>query len=161
LPVVVAVVRVRGLLAAGQRREDLVAALTARQARRREELAFVYGDGPTSFERIISWLARVALLVAVGSVAAAVGVLPVPVFLVRLLPAGCRWCRSDRAAREHRGARPYRATHRPRRRTESPILAGAPGPRAVSLRCAAPYRRFADRHGAGSSGNARLSAGGH
>src|SRR5438552_1017259 len=88
LPVVVAVVRVRGLLAAGQRREDLVAALTARQARRREELAFVYGEGPTSFERIISWLARVALLVAVGLVAAAVGVLPVPVFLVPLLPAG-------------------------------------------------------------------------
>src|SRR6266550_2953148 len=45
LPVVVAVARVRRLLAAGHQRDELVAALAARQARRREELAFVYGNG--------------------------------------------------------------------------------------------------------------------
>jgi hypothetical protein len=86
LPAVLTVVRVRRLLAAGHRREDLVAALAARQARRREELAFVYGQGPTSFERSITWLARVALLVAASAVAGSSGVLAVPVLLVPLLP---------------------------------------------------------------------------
>jgi serine/threonine-protein kinase len=73
LPVAVAIVRVRRLLAAGHRHEDLVAALISRQARRREERAFVYGEGPTSFERVIGWLARVSLLVAIGAVAASLG----------------------------------------------------------------------------------------
>jgi hypothetical protein len=86
LPVIVALVRVRRLLAAGHRREDLVAALASRQARRREELAFVYGQGPTSFERSITWLAPVALLVAAAAVAAGSGVFAVPVPLVPLLP---------------------------------------------------------------------------
>ena len=85
-PVVVAVVRVRGLVTAGQRREDLVAALASRQARRREELAFVYGDGPTSFERIMTWLARLALVVAATGVAGAAEMLAVPGVLVPLLP---------------------------------------------------------------------------
>ena len=85
-PVVVAVVRVRGLLTAGQRREDLVAALDSRQARRREELAFVYGDGPTSFERIMTWLARAALVVTATGVAVASGAFAVPVLLAPLLP---------------------------------------------------------------------------
>ena len=74
LPLVVQLVRVRRLLVSGHRREDLVAALAARQGRRREELAFVYGPGPTSFERIITWLARAAVLAAIVSVS---GVLPV------------------------------------------------------------------------------------
>jgi len=86
LPVGVAVVRVRRLLAAGHRRDELVAALTARQARRREELAFVYGPGPTSFERGIGWLARVALLAAVTGGAAALGVFDLPAQLAPLLP---------------------------------------------------------------------------
>src|SRR5712664_883532 len=64
LPAAVAVVRVRRLLAAGQQRDALVAALAARQARRREELAFLYGSGTTSFERGIALLARVALVLA-------------------------------------------------------------------------------------------------
>jgi hypothetical protein len=87
VPALVAVVRVRRLLAAGHRRADLVAALAARQARRREELAFVYGPVPTSFERGITWLSRVALLVAVTGVAAMLGVFDVPQLLAPLLPS--------------------------------------------------------------------------
>ena len=87
LPAVLAVVRVRRLLAAGHRRDELVAALAARQARRREELAFVYGPGPTSFERGIAWLARVALLVAIAGVAGVLGVFDVPPLLAPLLPS--------------------------------------------------------------------------
>lgn len=78
IPLVVQLVRVRRLLVAGHRREDLVAALAARQGRRREELAFVYGPGPTSFERIITWLARAAVLAAIVSVSGAVPVLADP-----------------------------------------------------------------------------------
>jgi serine/threonine-protein kinase len=85
LPVMVQLVRVRRLLFAGHRREDLVAALAARQGRRREELAFVYGPGPTSFERIITWLARAAVLAAIVSVS---GVLPVLAHPTILLGAG-------------------------------------------------------------------------
>jgi serine/threonine-protein kinase len=73
LPVIVQIVRVRRLLAAGHRREDLVAALAARQARRREELAFVYGSGPTSFENSLAWLARVSLLLAIAALVGALG----------------------------------------------------------------------------------------
>lgn len=87
LPAVVAIVRVRRLLAAGHEREELVAALAARQARRREELAFVYGNGPTSFERSIALVARASLLVTVVAVAGGVGVIGVPGLLVPLLPA--------------------------------------------------------------------------
>jgi len=87
LPAVVAVVRVRRLLTAGQQRDALVAALAARQARRREELAFAYGPVTTSFERGIAWLARVALLVATAAVAGALGAIDLPLALVPLLPA--------------------------------------------------------------------------
>jgi serine/threonine-protein kinase len=73
LPVIVQIVRVRRLLAAGHRREELVAALAARQARRREELAFVYGSGPTSFENSLAWLARVNLLLAIAALVGALG----------------------------------------------------------------------------------------
>jgi len=86
LPAVVAGVRVRRLLAAGQQRDALVAALAARQARRREELAFLYGSGTTSFERGIAWLARVALVLATAAVAGALGAIEVPLALVPLLP---------------------------------------------------------------------------
>ena len=87
LPAVVAVVRVRRLLTVGQQRDALVAALAARQARRREELAFAYGPVTTSFERGIAWLARVALLVATAAVAGALGAIDLPLALVPLLPA--------------------------------------------------------------------------
>jgi len=85
LPAVVAVVRVRRLLAAGHNRDELVAALSARQARRREELAFVYGPGPASFEWGIGWLARVAVIAAITGAAGVLGVFAVPQQLAPLL----------------------------------------------------------------------------
>jgi len=68
LPAALAIVRVRRLLAAGYRHEDLATALAAERGRRREELAFIYGATPTPFERGVQWLARVAVLVAVAGV---------------------------------------------------------------------------------------------
>ncbi|PYO90892.1 MAG: hypothetical protein DMD58_05845 [Gemmatimonadetes bacterium] len=65
---------------------DLVAALVARQARRREELTFVYGPRPVGIERAIAWLARVALLGTAAAVAAIAGVIAVPPDAVPLLP---------------------------------------------------------------------------
>lgn len=86
-PVLFAVARVRRLIAAGHQRGDLVAALAARQARRREELAFVYGSRATSFERALGWLARVALLASAAAVAGVAGVFAVPPVLLQLLPS--------------------------------------------------------------------------
>ena len=87
LPVVVAAARVRRLIAAGQQRDALVAALAARQARRREELAFVYGNGPTSFELSIGWLARMALLVTMAAVAGTLGLIDLPALVEPLVPS--------------------------------------------------------------------------
>jgi serine/threonine-protein kinase len=86
LPLIVEVARVRRLLAAGHRRDELVAALAARQGRRREELAFVYGTGETSFERSLTWLARAALLVAACAVGVIATALPVPDAVAALFP---------------------------------------------------------------------------
>jgi len=68
VPAWVAIARVRRLIAAGHRREDLVAALATAQARRLEELAIAYGAEPSSFDRGVHWLARTALLVAAAAV---------------------------------------------------------------------------------------------
>src|SRR5467141_1012241 len=87
LPVVIAAARVRRLIAAGQQRDALVAALAARQARRREELAFVYGNGPTSFELSIGWLARMALLVTMAAVAGTLGLIDLPALVEPLVPS--------------------------------------------------------------------------
>jgi serine/threonine-protein kinase len=57
----VAIARVRRLIATGHRREELVAALAAAQARRIEELAIAYGAEPSPFDRGVQWLARGAL----------------------------------------------------------------------------------------------------
>ncbi len=86
VPGVVAVARVRRLLAAGHDRGDLVAALAARQARRREELVFVYGSRPVGLERAIAWLARVALLGTVTAAAGVLGAIDMPPALLPLLP---------------------------------------------------------------------------
>jgi serine/threonine-protein kinase len=86
LPIAVAVARVRGLLAGGHDRAELVRALAARQARRREELAFVYGPGPSRFERGIAWLARASLLTTMAAVAAASDLIDLPLRFMRLLP---------------------------------------------------------------------------
>jgi eukaryotic-like serine/threonine-protein kinase len=86
LPIVVAVARVRGLLAGGHDRAELVRALAARQARRREELAFVYGPGPSRFERGIAWLARASLVTTIAAVAAASDPIDLPLLLMQHLP---------------------------------------------------------------------------
>jgi len=87
LPVLVTVARVRRLLAAGHQREELVAALAARQARRREELAFVYGTGPTSFERSMGWLARLAFLTTIAGVGGVMDFIDVPPVVGPFLPS--------------------------------------------------------------------------
>jgi len=87
LPVLVTVARVRRLLAAGHQREELVAALAARQARRREELAFVYGTGPTSFERSMGWLARLAFLTTIAGVGGVLDFIDVPPVVGPFLPS--------------------------------------------------------------------------
>ena len=89
LPAIVQYARVRRLLEAGHRRDELVAALAARQVRRREELAFVYGTGPTSFERSLAWLGRAALVVTACATAAMLGVLPLPESFATAVPALC------------------------------------------------------------------------
>src|SRR3989442_13809604 len=62
--------RVRRLFPAGYEREDLVEALEAALERRREAPAFLYGDGPSGFERTLRRLSYAAL----GAAAAPVGV---------------------------------------------------------------------------------------
>jgi hypothetical protein len=87
VPAVVAVSRVRRLLVAGRNRGELVAALAARQARRREELVFAYGPRPVGLERAIASLARIAILISGAAVAAMMEAVTVPPDLEALLPA--------------------------------------------------------------------------
>jgi len=53
VPLLVMVARVRRLRKAGHRREELVDALHAELSHRREELAFLYGKGPSRLERAL------------------------------------------------------------------------------------------------------------
>lgn len=69
-PIVVMRARVRRLLAAGLDREDLVEALEAEWACRREEAAFTYGPGASRIERAATALAYAGLGMAAGVVAA-------------------------------------------------------------------------------------------
>jgi len=70
VPLVVMVARVRRLRKAGYGREDLVDALRAELSHRREELAFLYGDGPSRLERASRLLCYVCVATAAGIVAA-------------------------------------------------------------------------------------------
>ena len=79
LPAGVLLSRVRRLRRAGFDWEDLVEAIEEEWARRREELAFLYGEGPSGFERALRW-------VAYAGVAAAGVVVGVPL----VVPAGLR-----------------------------------------------------------------------
>jgi len=69
LPVVMTLARVRRLRAAGFDRDDLTDALAVELGRRREELAFLYGEGPTRVERVARRLAYAGLAVAAAIVA--------------------------------------------------------------------------------------------
>jgi eukaryotic-like serine/threonine-protein kinase len=70
LPVGVLVARIRRLLRAGFGRRDLVAVLRTELTRRREELAFLYGAGPSGLERTLGRACYLALVAAAGGVAA-------------------------------------------------------------------------------------------
>ena len=71
VPLGVMVSRVRRLLRAGYGRRDLIDALRAELFHRREELAFLYGDGPSGLERV----SRVVCYSALAAGAAVVGLL--------------------------------------------------------------------------------------
>ncbi|PYP46289.1 MAG: hypothetical protein DMD42_04390 [Gemmatimonadetes bacterium] len=72
VPLVVMVARVRRLRKAGYIREDLVDALRAELSHRREELAFLYGDGPSRLERALRRVCYGCVAAAGGIVAALV-----------------------------------------------------------------------------------------
>ena len=63
-----AVRRVRHLVTAGHNREELVAALEATLERRREELAFVYGENGSPLERLFRAVAYVGVLATAAAV---------------------------------------------------------------------------------------------
>src|SRR3989442_2064643 len=75
LPVVVMVRRVRRLRKAGYGRDDLVDALRADLSHRREELAFLYGEGRSPLERALRRLCY-ACVAAAGGVVLAMERLP-------------------------------------------------------------------------------------
>src|SRR2546430_461317 len=68
VPLVVRVARVRRLGKAGYGREDLVDALRAELAHRREELAVLYGGGPSPLERALRPVCYGCIAVAGGIV---------------------------------------------------------------------------------------------
>ncbi len=70
LPAGVMLARVRRLLAAGYAREDLTDALGDDFERRREELAFLYGEGPSRLERVLRAVCYVCTGLAGGIVGA-------------------------------------------------------------------------------------------
>src|SRR5438309_5507960 len=69
-PITVMLARVRRLVRAGFGHRDLTEALRAELFHRREELAFLYGEGPSRLERVSRRMCYLALAVAAGVVAA-------------------------------------------------------------------------------------------
>jgi hypothetical protein len=70
-PLAVMLARVRRLVRAGFGHRDLTDALRAELFHRREELAFLYGEGPSRLERVSRRVCYLALAIAAGVVAAA------------------------------------------------------------------------------------------
>src|SRR5205085_6031254 len=70
-PLAAMLARVRRLLRAGFDHRDLTDALRAELFHRREELAFLYGEGPSRLERVSRRVCYLALAVAASVVAAA------------------------------------------------------------------------------------------
>jgi len=70
LPLAVMVARVRRLRKAGHGRDDLIDALRAELSHRREELAFLYGEGPSWLERALRRLCYACVAAAGGIVLA-------------------------------------------------------------------------------------------
>ena len=108
LPLSVAVTRVRRLLRAGYDRDDLTDALEHALERRREDLAFLYGEGPSPLERALRRLCYAALaaagaMVAEGSRSLAVAGIPVfPTLLGVTLGIALLAAVVARARTEHR-----------------------------------------------------------
>src|SRR2546430_7510258 len=71
-PVAVMVARVRRLVRAGFGHRELTDALRAELFHRREELAFLYGEGPSPLERVSRRVCYLALALSAGIVAALV-----------------------------------------------------------------------------------------
>ncbi|HET7789926.1 MAG TPA: serine/threonine-protein kinase [Gemmatimonadales bacterium] len=69
-PLALSVWRARRLIRAGHVHRDLTDALHEELVRRREELAFLYGDGPTPLERVFGAAAWTTLTAAIGILAA-------------------------------------------------------------------------------------------
>jgi len=70
VPLVVMVARVRRLRKAGHGQEELIDALRAELSHRREELAFLYGEGPSRLERALRRVCYLCVAVAGGIVLA-------------------------------------------------------------------------------------------
>ena len=70
VPLAVMLARVRRLLSAGYGRQHLTDALRAELGHRREELAFLYGYGPSRLERALRRLAYLCVAAAAGIVGA-------------------------------------------------------------------------------------------
>jgi serine/threonine-protein kinase len=70
VPLVIMVARVRRLRKAGYGQEELIDALRAELSHRREELAFLYGEGPSPLERGLRRLSYACVAAAGGSVLA-------------------------------------------------------------------------------------------
>jgi serine/threonine-protein kinase len=71
LPLLVMLRRLRRLVRAGYGRRDLTEAVRMELSQRREELAFLYGEGPSRLERVSRYVCYLALGSAAGAVAAA------------------------------------------------------------------------------------------
>src|SRR6266699_2445193 len=69
-PIAVMLARVRRLVRAGFGHRDLTDALRAELFHRREELAFLYGEGPSRLERVSRRVCYLTLAIAAGTVAA-------------------------------------------------------------------------------------------
>src|SRR5207245_7627905 len=101
---------VRRLRAAGFDRDDLTDALAVELGRRREELAFLYGEGATRVERVARRLAYAGLAVAAAIVAVgllAPGVAPISAQLAAFSTGGAVALLGAVVAR----ARPEHRTH--------------------------------------------------
>lgn len=77
VPFVQSVLRARRLLRAGHSRTDLTEALHGELIRRREELAFLFGAGPTRLERAFTALAYGGLVAAAGAIGVLVSGVPI------------------------------------------------------------------------------------
>ena len=108
VPLVVMVARVRRLRKAGYGRRDLVDALRADLAHRSEELAFLYGDGPSRLERALRRLCYLSVAVAGGIVLALermpglAGVIGVPTLFGVAMATALLAAVGARARTEHR-----------------------------------------------------------